>query len=477
MDSFAQKEKDAQVVLELTQALASNLDFRGILFTVTQRIAEVAKVDRVSIVLVREPGDVGYVVAASDDETLRDLPIVLSKYPEIVQVLNSGEPLVIADVATHPILEIVRQDWPHLAFSSLAILPIVYEGRPMGVLFLRARSTFAFGDHELSLCRTVSNAMAIALRNARILQSLRDQTQEVTVARFEAERRLKTLQRYADFFESSADGIVVIDHGARLLFSNPKARDITGYAEREALRGRAFQSVLGPGQRRLLQNIRAGFANGVYPQWVDIAVRHKDGRLITLSSNFNSVLREEGAVLCSFRDVTAERATEAELLKTKNFLQRVIDSSVEGIISADMQGRVLLSNHAAERLYRTTAPDLLASNAADLYPDGRAREIMAKLRAGGGRLEGLQTEVLDATGEVVPVLLSASLIYDGDTPMGSVVVLTDIREKMRMEQRLPQAQDQILAQERQAIVAELAGAAAHESQPAPHQRDGLRRAT
>jgi signal transduction histidine kinase len=33
---------------------------------------------------------------------------------------------------------------------------------------------------------------------------------------------------------------------------------------------------------------------------------------------------------------------------------------------------------------------------------------------------------------------------------------------MRMEQRLQQAQDQILAQERQAIVAELAGAAAHE---------------
>ncbi len=165
---------------------------------------------------------------------MRDLPIVLTKYPEIVQVLSTGEPLVIADVATHPILEIVRHDWPHLAFSSLAILPIVYEGRPMGVLFLRARTTFAFGEHELSLCRTVSNAMAIALRNARILQSLRDQTQQVTVARFEAERRLKTLQRYADFFESSADGIVVIDHGARLLFSNPKAREITGYAETRA---------------------------------------------------------------------------------------------------------------------------------------------------------------------------------------------------------------------------------------------------
>ena len=52
-------------------AIASNLDFRGILFTVVQRIAEVAEVDRVSIVLVRE-GNVGYVVAASDDRTIEN---------------------------------------------------------------------------------------------------------------------------------------------------------------------------------------------------------------------------------------------------------------------------------------------------------------------------------------------------------------------------------------------------------------------
>src|SRR6202041_3919815 len=96
---------------------------------------------------------------------------------------------------------------------------------------LRARQTFAFGEHELSLCKTISNAMAIALRNARVMQSLRDQTQQGTVARFEAERRLRTLQRYADFFESAADGIIVIAAEGHLLFSNPRALAITGYSE------------------------------------------------------------------------------------------------------------------------------------------------------------------------------------------------------------------------------------------------------
>ncbi len=461
VEALAKKEQDGRLVLELTQALASNLDFRGILFTVVQRIADVAKVDRVSIVLVREAGEVGYVVAASDDETLRDLPIDLSKYPEIQQVLSSREALVIPDVATHPLLEIVRHEGHKSAFSSLAILPILYEGRPMGVLFLRARHAFTFGDRELALCRTVSSAMAIALRNARVMQTLKDQTQQVTVARFEAERRLRTLQRYADFFESAADGIVVIDAGGHLLFSNPRARTITGYTESD-LAGRRVGDLFASEHATLAHELRVGFTRGRYPQNVDVQVRRKTGEIAILSMNFNSVLREEGVVLCTFRDVTAERAVEHELLKTKDFLQRIIDASVDAIVSADLNGRILLANPAAERIYRIQVSDLLGRDVRQRYPEGVAYDIMRLIRAGDGRVEGLRTELLDVNGERVPVSLSAAQLYEGDEPVGTVGIFTDLREKVRMEQRLAQAQEQILAQERQAIIAELAGAAAHE---------------
>src|SRR5271170_3351651 len=282
VEALARKEHDARFVLELTRALASNLDFRGILFTVVQRIAEVARVDRVSIVVVREQGDVGYVVAASDDEQLRDLPIDLVNYPEIQQVLSSREPLVIPDVATHPLLEIVRHEGHSSPFSSLAILPILYESRPIGVLFLRAKQAFTFGDRELDLCKTVSNAMAIALRNARVMQSLRDQTQQVTVARFEAERRLSTLQRYADFFESAADGIVVLDADGHLLFSNPRARTITGYTEAD-LHGRLVGDLFTGESARLAHELRMGFLQGRYPQNVDVHIRRRTGETAILS--------------------------------------------------------------------------------------------------------------------------------------------------------------------------------------------------
>lgn len=461
MEALAKKEKDAQVVLELTQALASNLDFRGILFTVVQRLAEVAKVDRVSIVLVRDQENIGYVVAASDDEQLRDLPIDLTKYPEIQEVLAKGVPLVVEDATTHPLMEIVRSSGQGGAFSSLTILPILYEGKPLGVLFLRSKRLGSFAERELALCQTIASAMAIALRNARVLQSLRDQTQQVTVARFEAERRMRSLQRYADFFESSADGIVVVDAEGRLLFSNPKAREITGYDE-PYLCGRRLGDIFVSGEVGVAYDLRVAFLQGNFPKDVDIKIKTRGGKSIIVNVNTASVLREEGAVLASFRDVTSQREVEAELLKTKDFLQRVIDSSVDAIISADLKGRVVLFNRAAERIYLKQAPEVVGSDVRTLYPEGTAQKIMKMIRAGGGRIEGLKVDIVDAKGEVVPVSFSGALIHEGETPVGSVGIFTDLREKMRMEQRLQQAQEQILAQERQAIVAELAGAAAHE---------------
>lgn len=467
VELLGRKERDAKVVLELTQALSSTLDFRNILFTVVRRIAEVARVDRCSIVLVRDQGDVGYVVAASDDKEIRDLPLSLGKYPEIQQVMQTGEPLVIEDASTHPLFDLVRAGLPENAFRSLALLPILFEDRPMGVLFLRGRQPIALREHELSLARTVANATAIALRNARIMQSMRDQTQQITHARREAERRLESLQRYADFFYSAADGIIVIDGDGQVLFSNPRAREITGRTE-EALAAEPFAALLDPKGRPALEAIRAGFARGVFPQQVDLAIRRGESERRTLSVSFSSVLREEsGTILVSFRDVTDDRATAAELKKTKDFLERVIESSVDAIISADMNGLVLLWNRAAERISGLDAKDVIGHlNVRDLYPAGIASMIMRLIHArehgGPGRLEGYRTEVIQKDGGRVPVLLSAALILEEGQPVGSVGIFTDLRDRIRMEMQLEEAQEELRGREKQALIAELAGAAAHE---------------
>jgi signal transduction histidine kinase len=82
--------------------------------------------------------------------------------------------------------------------------------------------------------------------------------------------------------------------------------------------------------------------------------------------------------------------------------------------------------------------------------------------SGYGRLEDYRVDMLGSDGGQIPVTLSASLVLDNGRPIGSVGIFTDIRERLRMQERLERAQEELRGRERMAIVAELAGAAAHE---------------
>lgn len=466
VDRLSRRERDQQTVLELTQKLASSLDVRDILFTVVQRLAQIAHVDRCSIVLFAESGQIGYVLVTSDDAALKDLPIELAKYPELREVLATGKNLVIRDAAQHPLLEVVRREESARGFSSIALVPIFHDHGPLGVLFLRARNKVDFSDHELSLVSTVANATAIALRNARIHSSLRAETEKSAYARVEAERRVQLFQRYADFFESAADGMVVIDRAGNVLFANPRAREISGFTEAELL-GLGFEQLLDQSERERASRLLRGFQEGVYPRGVDFQVRARSGQTITISVSFNSVLHEDNAILFSFRDVTQERRTAIELKQTKEFIESVIDSSVDGIVSADLRGTVLLFNRAAARIFGYSPEEVIGKMRVDqLYPAGVAREVMRKILDpelnGYGRLQQDRVDMLGADGRVIQVQLSASLVLENSRPIGSVGIFTDIRDKLRIQAELERAQDEIRAHEKQAIVAELAGAAAHE---------------
>ncbi|HEX3853595.1 MAG TPA: PAS domain S-box protein, partial [Polyangiaceae bacterium] len=295
---------------------------------------------------------------------------------------------------------------------------------------------------------------------------LRDATEKSRSARAEAERRVQLFQRYADFFESAADGMVVIDREGKVLFANPRAREITGFSETELMALR-FEDFLAPLERERAGRLLRGFLDGIYPRGVDIAITDKSGDERTISVSFSSVLHEDNAVVFSFRDVTKERATAIELKQTKEFLESVIDSSVDGIVSANLRGTVLLFNRAAARIFGYSPSEVVGKMRVEsLYPPGVARSVMRKIRdpnvSGYGRLEDHRVDMLTSSGEAIQVQISASLVIDNGRPIGSVGIFTDIRDKLRMEARLHTAQEELRSREKQAIVAELAGAAAHE---------------
>jgi len=175
-------------------------------------------------------------------------------------------------------------------------------------------------------------------------------------------------------------------------------------------------------------------------------------------------------IVC-FRDVTQARAIQAELRKTNEFMERLIDQASDAIIAADMKGTVIVFNRGAERICGYTAEQAIGHlNVRELYPPGVARELMAKIRSkdhgGTNKLDPTRAEIVSRNGERVPVSMTAALITEDlggvSRDVATVGIFSDLRDRMRLEATLTQTQEKLQQTERAALIAELAGTAAHE---------------
>jgi len=475
--SVFRHEADLAAFIDLTRSLASRDDIFEILFSVVSRLADMLGVDRGSIVLrqtqdssASDPSDFAVVVASSDDVTLRNHTFSLGKYPEIKQVLETGEVLVIRDVDESPLLTDVLKSEGSLAFSSMALLPIVVDGSPIAVLCLKRGARADFTDYDIMHAQAVANATAIALDNARVLRELRDEARALFSAHTRDEQKLKELSRYLDIFESSRDAMLVMDEVGKILFANPMAAHLA-HRQLSQLVGTSLVELVTDKDTVAIVEVLEGFEHGQYPAGLDFRMRggglDSSRGITTVCVNFSAMPGKNRAVLATLRDVSAERSMARELSQTKEFLERVIESSVDGIVSADLRGNVLVFNRSACRLFGYARDQVIGKLRVDqLYPPGVAKDIMRRIKSpmggGAGRLTEERVEMLTREGECVPVNLTASLVMNGDRPVGTVGIFTDIRHRLAMEARLSEAQRQLQDRQRQDAIAEVAGAAAHE---------------
>ena len=311
--ALEKKEQDARVVLELTQALASNLDFRGILFTVVQRIAEVANVDRVSIVLVREQATSATSSRRATTSSCATCPSTWRKYPEIQQVLSSREPLVVPDVATHPLLEIVRATRATRRPSARSpSCPSSTRGGRWASSSSARKHAFTFGDararplqdgverdgdRAAQRARHPVAARSDAAGHRRALRGRAAPAHPPALRRLLRERRRRHHRHRR--------------RGAPPLLQPARARRSPA-TPRPTCAAAAWATSSPARTPTLAHELRAGFARGPSTRRTSTsASRRKNGEHAILSVNFNSVLREEGVVLCTVprRDAASARSS------------------------------------------------------------------------------------------------------------------------------------------------------------------------
>jgi PAS domain S-box-containing protein len=447
---------DLAALVDLTGALASGGDPERLLAHVVERIAGRLTVERCSLVLVESGA--GTVVASSDDPDARGMRIDLANYPEFREVIATGRPLMIDNAQAHPVLDPVRERFVVQKISAIAVVPMACEGTVAGVLFVRSRTRGGFAPREVAFLCTVASAAAVALRNAGRIQSERLQREA-------AERELSQLRRYEEFFSHVNDGMAVLDENGRVLTLNPAGCAILG-VQTDGARGLPLPELVATESAMEASVLWRELSRGGRVLSADLRVQTKDGRRVTLSVSAGPLRSQNGWAILSFRDVSESRDLESELRKTKEFLERLIHATADGIVAADLDGKVLLFNSGAERMTGFSSADLVGTaNVNALYPAGQARQVMRRLRAAraaGEEFGRMRCELVARNGEVIPVDLSAAIVAEGGRETATVGVFRDLREELGRDAELRKTRERLEEAEKTALVSELAGAAAHE---------------
>ncbi len=466
------RQRDLQALLDLTARYAQATDIDELLHDVTRRLADELAIDRATLVVVDAPKGHGTIVAASDDASLKDLRIDLARYPEIREAVRTAKPVILEDAASHPLLEDVKEQVAARNIRNIAALPLSAGGKVLGVLLLRRSSERGnFNPREVEFLTTVAHATAIAFRNVRALESVRGQREKEKSARIAAEELAAELKRYEAYFEHLSDGVAILDARACVLSLNPAGRKLLDVELKEA-QGRHVNALTNPTDDGLLLDVLYSVSRGQARTDVDLHARTVAGRKLVLSVSAAPLSGgdgdHDGVAILAMRDVTRQRQLADELKQTKEFLERLIDSSVDAVIAADMKGTVILFNKAAEAITGYAAADAVGKlSVTRIYPDVQtARDVMKKLRSGEhggpGRLTTSRVEIVSRTAERIPVNMTASILYEGAREVATVGIFTDLRDRLNLERKLSDAETRLLESEKNAVLVALAGTAAHE---------------
>jgi PAS domain S-box-containing protein len=267
------------------------------------------------------------------------------------------------------------------------------------------------------------------------------------------------LRRFAAMLRDSADAIVVMDFGGRIVAWNRGAQRLYGYTQSEALRLNVRDLMTGDRLDGTLEVMRR-VARGEAMQPFDTQRRTRDGRMVDVSAT--AALLFDGAgnpesLAATERDITARRRAEAEirmlnarleqrvaertaeLQHSEEQIRAILDATADAVVTIDMLGRIATFNRAAERIFGYAANEVIGENVNVLIPPqervGRYGYRATATRSYYSRLIGRSHEIAGRRkdGSIIPIQLSVNSVEGRDLFVG---VARDMTEHKALQKEI-----------------------------------------
>ena len=267
------------------------------------------------------------------------------------------------------------------------------------------------------------------------------------------------LRRFAAMLRDSADAIVMMDFGGRIVAWNRGAQRLYGYTQGEALRLNVRDLMTGDRLDATLEVMRRVARGEAMPPF-DTQRRTRDGRIVDVSSAVALLFDSAGnpeSLAATERDITARRRAEdeirmlnarlqqrvaertAELQHSEEQTRAILDATADAVVTIDILGRIATFNRAAERIFGYTASEVIGENVNVLIPpqerDRRYGYEATATRSYYTGLVGRPHEIAGRRkdGSIFPIQLSVNTVEGGDLLVG---VARDMTEHKALQKEI-----------------------------------------
>jgi two-component system NtrC family sensor kinase len=293
---------------------------------------------------------------------------------------------------------------------------------------------------------------------------------DITATRDQALRLAATEKDYRRLFETVGVGVYVSTKEGRFLDANPALLEMLGYESKEEfLQIRIQEGLYREPEERLAFQRMIEEDGRVVSYAIDF--KRKDGS--TLPVLLTSHLRRDHAgQISGYEGICVDQSQVVrltqEIREAHDHLSKIVQSSPNAIIGADMAGRIITWNPGAEETLGYSQAEAVGQmDVRQLYEGDQAYDVMASMRGsdfgGPGKLRAFPMTFKHKDGNLVEGNLSASLIYDENgEEAASVGFFVDLGERLAMERQLSRTQEQLLQSEKLAAMGRLTSQLAHE---------------
>jgi PAS domain S-box-containing protein len=341
-------------------------------------------------------------------------------------VVASGEPFLVSDARRH---ERVRGS------AAIRLWGIVaYAGVPVRAPGGAVLGAFCAVDHLPRDWTPDEVAVLVELADA----TAREMEQRLALRR-EREEGAGTVH-FRALVESSLAGMCLVQDG-RLVYANPRFRELLGCGATDVLAGQPFLEFVAPEDRdRVRESIRARMEGEVERvQHTFHALRRDGSRLEVEAHGSRTRLEGRPAIVGTLLDVTERRRAEEALREAAERL-RLVERATEDVIwEWDVHTGEVRWNEAGPRLFRYPPEEVgttIEWHQQHIHPDDRERVIRSLQTELGGVGEIWSTEYRfrRGDGQYATVFDRGCVVRnDRGEPLRVLGSMVDVTERRRAE--------------------------------------------